>query len=314
MESNQYDLIIPMNDYAAIYLADHKEHLKQFAHIVVNDLPIFKLAINKLNTMKLCEENGIPSPKTFFVENAEELLLRNDLMFPLVVKPQTACGSIGFNIVENKKHLIKVLNTDAGNGPVFAQEYIPQDGPQYGAEAFRNKDGSYSFVLIDKKPRWFPLDGGSPTINVTMHDDTMADMARKLLEAMDWVGYANIDYVVDSRTNEPKIIEVNGRISAAVTIDEAAGINVAELICQNEFGDSATIYPDYKDDIRVSCILTEILWFIKSPDRKKNKPSMFYRKNTKDVIFRLNDPKPFFAFCVQSLKNYRHAMEQRKRN
>ena len=311
----KYDLVVPMNDYGAIYLAKNKTYLSQFASIAVNSSEIFDLAINKLNTMKLCRDNKIPAPKTWFTDNFEDVLKNPSVQFPLVVKPQTACGSIGFNIAYDNAHLQRILDKQGNtNGPVFIQEYIPQDDAQYGAEAFRNGDGSYSFILIDKKPRWFPLDGGSPTINITIHNSEMETMTRNLLDAMHWIGYANIDFVMDSRDHHPKIIEVNGRISAAVSIDEAVGFNVAKLLCENAFGADMTCYDDYPDDIKVSCILTEILWFIKSKDRLKVKPSMFNRKKTRDVIFSWKDMKPFFAFCIQSATNYRHAMTQRKRN
>lgn len=315
IEQNQFDLVVPMNDYGAIFLAEEKEYLSRFTQIAVNDPQVFDLAINKLNTMRICMENGIPCPRTFFVEDINEILADAKIQYPLVVKPKTACGSIGFNIAENMGHLQRILSEQGDiNGPVFVQEYIPQDGSQYGAEAFRNKDGTYSFILIDEKPRWFPLDGGSPTINVSIHDSMMVDMTKKLLDAMNWVGYANIDFVMDCRDHQPKIIEVNGRISAAVSIDEAVGINVSKLICENAFADKMTLYKDYKDGVKVSCFLTEILWFAKSKERFSNKPSMFNRKNTTDVIFSWKDLKPFLTFCIQSAGNYRHAMDQRKRS
>lgn len=315
ISEGKYDLVVPMNDYGAIYLAKDKKYLSQYASIAVNDQAMFDLAINKLNTMRICMENGIPSPKTFFIESIDEILEDNSTQYPLVVKPQTASGSIGFNIAKNREHLKKIINEQGDlNGPVFIQEYIPQNGAQYGAEAFRNRDGSYSFILINKKPRWFPLDGGSPTINVTIHDATMEEMTRKLLDAMQWVGYANIDFVMDCRDHQPKIIEINGRISAAVSINEAVGINVSRLICEDAFECKMTYYSSYPDDIRVSCILTELLWFAKSKNRFKVKPSMFDRRNTRDVIFSWNDLKPFGTFCLQSVANYKRAMNQRKRS
>ena len=313
IETGEYDIVVPMNDYSAIYLANNKDYLKQFAQIAVNDKKIFELAINKVNTMRVCKENGIPSPITIFSNNISEILSSKELIFPVVVKPETACGSIGFNIVDNKMKLEELLTNSVFSGHLFVQEYIPQDGVQYGVEAFRNNDGSYAFILVDEKPRWYPLDGGSPTINITTHNDTMTNMAKRLLDSLNWVGYANIDFVVDCRNQQPKVIEINARISAAVSIDEAVGYNVSELICRNVFNKESLIYSDYIDNIKVSCILTELLWFVKSKNRFKNKPTMFNRKKTKDVIFRWKDPKPFFTFSLQSIKNYKHAMKLRKR-
>lgn len=314
LEEKMFDLVIPMTDYSATYLAKNKEYLSQFAYIVVNDWPVFNLAIDKLNTMRICQEKGIPAPKTLFTDNLKADIERIDFQYPLVIKPRSACGSIGFNIVKDKEHLLRLLENDENaNGPMFVQEYIPQKGSQYGAEVFRDKNGKFSFVLIDEKPRWFPLDGGSPTINITIHNEKMASMSKRLLDAMNWNGYANIDFVLDERDNTPKIIEINARISAAALINFKAGIDVARVILENAFHEEVREYQAYPQNVKTSCILTEILWFIKSKDRFKQKPTFFNRRNTTDVIFSWSDPLPFMVFCIQSVKNYKHAMEQRKR-
>ena len=206
----------------------------------------------------------------------------------------------------------KILRYNMENGELFAQEFIPQDGSQYGAEVFRDKMGRFVFTLIDEKPRWFPLDGGSPTINVSIHNEEMKTIAEKLLTALNWHGYANIDFVVDSRDNQPKIIEINARISAAVKLEYCCGINVAKVIYADAFGETR-IENDYLDGIKTSCILTELLWFTKSKERFHQKPMFFNRNNTTDVIFSWRDPMPFLVFCIQSILNYRKAMAKRKR-
>ena len=314
LEEDKFDLVVPMTDYSATYLAKNKEYLSKYAYIAVNDWSVFELAIDKLKTMRICQDNGIPAPKTLFTENVKADIDNIDFQYPLVIKPRSACGSIGFNIVQDKEHLLRLLANDKNtNGPLFIQEYIPQKGSQYGAEAFRDRNGNFSFILIDEKPRWFPLDGGSPTINITIHNEQMETMTRKLLDAMNWNGYANIDFVLDERDDIPKIIEINGRISAAAMIDFKVSIDVAKVILENAFSEKITEYKTYPDNVKTSCILTEILWFTKSKERFKQKPSFLNRKKTSDVIFSWSDPLPFFVFCVQSAMNYRHAMEQRKR-
>ena len=314
VRTGQYDLVIPMTDYSAIYLAKHKVELSKYAYVAVNDSVVFDLAINKLKTMEICEKAGIPAPRTLFSSDILRDVKDSHLRFPLVVKPKTACGSIGFNIVENYEHLESVITQyRQENGELFLQEYIPQDGPQYGAEVFRDRNGKFIFTLIDAKPRWFPLDGGSPTINVSIHHDQMKKMAEELLVAMDWHGYANIDFVVDRRDALPKILEVNARISAAVKLDFCCGINVAKIIHDDAFGEAAP-QPDYADGVKTSCILTELLWFLKSKERFRQRPWFLNRRNTTDVIFSWKDWKPFWGFCLQSVKNYRKAMAKRKRH
>lgn len=314
LKTGEYELVVPMTDYSAIYLAENKPEFSQYAYIAVNDKKSFDLAIDKINTMRICAENGIPAPKTLFSAEPLKDIDASGLEYPLVVKPRTACGSIGFSIIHDRGQLERALESyDAENGPLFIQEYIPQNGSQFGAEAFRDRNGRFASVLINEKPRWFPLDGGSPTINMTIHDEKMHRMAQELLDAMDWNGYANIDFVKDCRTGEPKIIEINGRISAAAKLNFRAGVDIGRLILENAFADEITCYDSYPDHVKTSCCLTELLWFLKSPNRFCTKPSVFNRKNNRDVIFSWRDIRPFFGFCLQSVRNYKHAMQKRRR-
>ena len=314
IESKAYDIVVPMTDFSALYLSKNKTYLSQFTYVAVNDYPIFDLAINKLNTMRICQEKGIGAPKTLFSKEPLSDIENSGLKFPVVIKPKTGCGSIGFSIIHSVAHLKSVLeNYDNSNGELLIQEYIPQDGAQYGARVFRDRDGNYSSLIIDKKPRWFPLDGGSPTINITVHDQEIEEMSRKLLDAMNWSGYANIDLAIDSRDKKPKVLEVNARVSAATKLDFCVGVNVSKLIYENAFEEHVTQHEDYPDEIKVSCLLTEILWFLKSKDRFHQRPSFLNRKNTKDVIFSMRDPLPFFSFCIQSVMNYTTEMKKRER-
>lgn len=315
LKKEKYDLVVPMTDYSATYLSKNKEELSKYAHIAVNDWETFQLAIDKSKTMKICDENQINAPKTLFSNNPLDDIDKSNLNYPLVVKPKTACGSIGFNLVRNKQELENVISSvPEENGEYFIQEYIPQgDNPQYCAEVYRNSQGNYPLCLIALKPRWFPLDGGSATVNVTVHDELMATTCKKLLDKIDWKGYANFDFVIDERDGQPKLLEINARISAIVKIAFCAGINVSELLLKDAFNDGEDDFKDYKDGVSVSCCLTELLWFLKSKKRFKSKPCVFFKRRNKDVIFSFADPKPFFAFCLQSIKNYKSAMKKRKR-
>lgn len=315
LQNDKYDLVVPMTDYSATYLSKNKQELTKYAYIAVNDFDVFKLAIDKSETMKICAEKGLLAPKTLFSKNPLEDIENSSLQYPLVVKPKTACGSIGFNIVKDYEHLKKVvLSYPQENGEYFIQEYIPQgENSQFGAEVYRDKNGKFSSLLINEKPRWYPIDGGSPTINITVHNDELVNLSKSLLEEMNWHGYANIDFVIDERDGKPKILEVNGRISAAVKINYVAGYNIAKLLLEDAFEEETTIYGDYKDGLSVSCCLTEFLWFLKSKKRFKSKPNILFKRRNKDVIFSFSDPKPFFVFCIQSLKNYKTAMNKRKR-
>lgn len=315
IKKNQYDLVVPLGDKTAMYLSKHKKELIKFSKIAVNDWNVFKYAIDKLNTMRVCQENGIPAPRTIVTDNLLEEIKTDNLKFPVVVKPRTGVGSIGFQVIRSKDKLQQyLLNYDEINGPLLVQEYIEQDNhPQYRADLFRDREGNFKLVMVGKVTRWYPLDGGSGVFAYTIHDSEIETSCKRLLDAINWNGYANIDMVWDAKAKKAKILEINGRTGATIKLDYIAGANISKLILENELGYSVTDMLEYQDNHRMTCLLPDLLWFIKSKDRFHSKPSWFDRKGVHDSIFSLDDPLPTIGFIINSLKGFREAMRKRKR-
>ena len=314
IKTNQYDIVIPMTDGPAMFLSKNKKKLSKYAKIAVADWDKFVLAIDKLNTMQICMNNKIRVPITLCTTDPIKEIDNGVLDFPIVVKPRTAAGSIGFNIVHNRQQLCSLLNNyDNANGPLLVQEYIHQNGAQYGAEIFRDRNGEIKACLVAKIPRWFPLDGGSRVLSISIHDPKIEKLCIDFLNVIDWNGYANIDLVYDCIRNEPVILEINPRTGASIKIDFECGIDLAQLILENELGYKVTDMREYPDNKQISCFLVDFLWLLKCKDRFKAKPSWFKRWKIKDIIFSWDDPLPFFAFCIQSAQYYKRAMKQRER-
>ena len=315
IRENGYSLVVPVSDMGAVYLSNHKAELPSSTRAAVNDASVFRYAIDKALTMKVCMDNGISAPKTVFGENLADRINEIDFDFPVVVKPRTGVGSIGFNIIHTREKLAEYLRAyDDRNGPLLVQEYIPQGShPQYRADLFRTKTGEYKAACVGKVTRWYPLDGGSGIHIVSVHDDEILGNCKKLLDAVGWVGYANIDMVFDERSGKAKILEINGRTGASIKIDYVCGINISRLILENEMDLPVTDMTTYEDGKRTSCFLPDLLWLLRSPDRFRTDPSWFDRKGVKDVIFSWDDPLPSFGFMVESVKSYKSSMAKRRR-
>ena len=310
-----YDLVVPLGDAAAIFLSQHKDEIAPETKVAVNDWDVLQFAIDKARTMKVCAELGVPAPKTVFGEDIVEQIEQTDFSYPVVVKPRTGVGSIGFNIISSKERLLKYLQGyDGANGPLLVQEYVKQGKqPQYRADLFRTRDGQYKAALVGKVTRWYPLDGGSGIFVMSIRDDEIIDNCKRLLDAIGWVGYANIDMVFDEEAGKAKIIEINGRTGASIKIDYVSGVNISQLIMENELGYPVTDMSDYTAGKRITCFLPDMLWLLKSPDRFKADPSWFKRWGVKDVVFSWRDPLPSVGFLIESVRGYRGAMNKRQR-
>lgn len=315
IRENHFDLVVPLRDRAAIYLSQRKQELSQYAKIAVNDWDVMRYATDKALTMSACEEEGIPAPRTVFGDGILEQIDQKGMQFPLVVKPRTAGGSVGFNIFKSREKLALYLeNYDNSNGPLLCQEYIEQkDSPQYRADFFRDRDGNFKAAIVGKNLRWYPLDGGFGVLCTTIHDDVIIEMGKKLLDRIGWNGYANIDMVWDVNENRAKILEINGRTGASITLDYVAGVNVSQLMLENELGYAVSDFTEYREGVKTACFYLDVLWFIKSKNRFQTKPSWFNRRGVKDIICSWSDPKPGVAYLLQSVMHYKTTSDKRKR-
>ncbi|MGI6561551.1 MAG: ATP-grasp domain-containing protein [Clostridia bacterium] len=316
LKRESIDLVIPLSDFSAGIFAKHKEEVEKASRtrIATNDYPVFMQAFDKLNTMKVCMKNGIPCPRTLdAIETIDDVPY--ELSYPVLLKPRSSCGSIGLHIAENRECLGRYIDQvhSENLGDVLVQEFIPQTGRQYNAHFVMDGYSNVKSAVLTEKCRWFPLDGGASTLCRTIHNEDILSSCEKLLKTIGWVGYCDLDLMEDPRDGVVKVIEINARISANVKICFAAGINVARQILQLYREEKVTPENEYKDDVRLRCLHTDLLWFIKSSDRFKANPSWFSLKRTTDQIWSWADPLPFFAFSFQALGRYRKEMKKRER-
>ena len=161
------------------------------------------------------------------------------------------------------------------------------------------------------KLRWYPLDGGPSTINMTVKDEKIKQDCITLLQKMHWRGYASFDLIRDPRDGVAKILEINPRINGTIKICFFAGVNMALQHLQDAFDDPVSDFLDYKEGLYLRYFHKDILWFIKSKDRFKAKPSWFSWKNTTDEIASIRDIKPFLTYSIEVVKKLAHDREKR---
>ena len=311
LRSGRFDIAIPLFDFYAEILARHKAELRDTIHLAVNDWDVFQFARDKLKTMRVCMENDLPCPKTVLAEEPADLAAA-DLRFPVCVKPRSGSSAVGFRMVSSPSDLLPVVQATAAKyGPPLVQEYIPQTDLQYKAEFFVDRHGDIQSACVFSKVRWYPVDGGSSTLNETVHRPDIVESCAKLLRLIRWHGYADVDLIQDPRDGVAKIMEINPRITGSVKICYAAGVDFSEQILQDYLGVPVTPHLDYPAGRYLRYLHTDILWFLKSPNRFRAKPSWFDFRRSVDQIWSVRDPLPWFAYTLASVAKFKHDKQKR---
>jgi len=304
LRAHSYDVVIPLFDHSAEVLAENKKQLSQWTHVAVNDYPVFVKARHKLTTMRLCMENGIPCPRTCLSDGDARPFSLEQIGLPVVVKPRRGEGAKGFCILCTPEQLESILReTETRYGRCLVQEYIPQSDMQYKAEVFVGNDTEVKAAVVFSKVRFYPIRGGSSTLNMTVDRPDIVRTCSRLLQIVGWRGYADIDLIQDPRDGVAKVMEINPRITGSVRIAFDAGVDFAEMIVKSLL-DEPVGEVAYEVGRQLRFFHKDLLWFIRSPDRLKAKPSWFrfFDAKTSDQILSLEDPLPGVAFTIECLR------------
>ncbi len=314
LKSDHYDVTIPLTDFSATLLSKHKDELKRYTNPAVNDWEIFIGAADKLNTMVACMDNAIPCPATLRSAETLDEVIASGIEYPFIIKPRVGYGSIGFHRIDNEEDLRRHFDACVEKfGGMLVQEYIPQTGTQYKCEVFIDGNGEVKSAHVFDKTRWYPIDGGSTCCSTAVDRPDIVESSVKLLTALGWKGYGDIDLIEDPRDNIAKVMEINPRITASVKVCFKSGVDFARQVVEYELGNEVPDYTDYSKGNTLRYMHTDLLWFIESPNRFKSKPSWFSFKNTCDQIWSIKDPLPWFTYTIQGFCKFGTEKKKRKR-
>ena len=158
----------------------------------------------------------------------------------------------------------------------------------------------------------YPEDGGSSTLNAILVRPEIQKACEDLVLKMNLKGLVGVDLMLDARDNTGKILEINVRPVHGITIGFECGVNHAQQLIEDEFGDEVTPMIITKTDTCVRIGQTDMLWFLHSPDRFKRLPRSLGYKHVKEQMFYWDDPLPWFAFLMSGLKDYRKTMIEKQ--
>lgn len=312
--SGNYDAVMPMLEPATDILWANKEEYRKHVKYLCADEEGFMKAYDKQLTMTICTKNGINCPVTKMDdETLNEFLAR--CPFPLALKPRKGSGSRGFHKAENREQLQALLDS----GEVKVEEYVIQEFIKEGethrvSYTFIDDNGVAKTSLMAKSIRPYPLVVGTNSLFMTCYMPDIAEQSERLLRLMGWHGYASVCFIESDEDHVPKVMEINGRISASLKTSVLCGAHIVQQMLERAFGEEVTAYPKtYKDGLRLKHSQAHWLWFLKCKERFKSKPFALSPFKTKDVVFSWGDPLPYFAYTIQCMTKYKGEMEKRKR-
>lgn len=313
IKTGNYDLIFSPFDFSAKILANRKDELSKYAKIYSNDKDIYNAGSDKEIVMRVCMDNSIPSPRTYFDVDSIAQLSEKEIEYPIIIKPRSMYGARGlhiFNSLEEFKGYVEDSHITLSEYVI--QEFIPLGSTVMCAIMFVDSKGVLKSSCLYKCDHLYPEDGGTSTLNSILDRPDIEESCERLIKKMNLKGIVGIDLMIDQRDNVGKVIEINVRPPHGTTIAFLGGINLAQQILEDAFGEEVKPMKIIKSDFCLRILQTDVLWFLSSPDRFKKSPRKLGFKHVKEQMFYWDDPLPWFAFLISGVKDYRKKMLEKR--
>ncbi len=210
------------------YVKAITKHANQFPKNVVvpyDDHEKLLAYMDKKQFYALCEEKGIPYPKTLEITEDKCEFFKPDFQGPYVLKPSNQILYNTLNFEGQKKvfvaHTPEELRATAQkvfragyDDVLIIQEFIPGDDSNmrvltsYSDQHGKVKLQCLGHVLLEEHT---PQGIGNHAVILNEHNPDLMAKFRNLLEELQFTGFSNMDIKYDQRDNQYKVFEINVR-------------------------------------------------------------------------------------------------------
>jgi D-aspartate ligase len=237
-------VLYPTRDEIVAAISRRRDELEAFFRVPTPPWKSVHWAWDKRLTYELAGELGLAHPRTWrFGDPAAAAAAAPEL--PLVIKPAI------------KEHFIYATNEKAWRADtpdrldtlfrraadivpaeeVMVQELIPGDGRCQFSYCGFFKDGQSLATMVVRRWRQRPLDfGRSSTFVETVELPEIEELSHRFLTRIDYYGLVEIEFKLDERSGEYKLLDVNPRTWGYHSLGLRAGADFPLLLFRDQLG------------------------------------------------------------------------------
>lgn len=257
-------LLFPTIEFYTTVVLEHRTELDDRYVVPLVDAAVADRLMNKTDFYRTCAELGVPHPETVIVSPDTDLSVADQLPFPYPVILKPANTDVYPRLEFEGKQKVYLVQDPAElrsvAGRIFAasyaddlivQEYLAGDeSVMQVANSYSDRTGTARFasagqvVLTEYNPA---LVGNNNAI-ISIAGEQLVESIRKFLDGVGYVGLANFDVMLDRRTGEAKLLEVNLRSGATSYYTMAGGGNLIACVVEDLVYDRVTPFTMTRDE------------------------------------------------------------------
>ena len=258
LRRREYDLLLAGNNQTVVPVVEHRKQLEQYVAVPHPDYETLMCGLDKGKTMAAAQKAGIPHPTTLTPDELDLDAVASALDYPVVLKPRTAAGRRGVSVCDSAAELERIYEpARRRHGPLLVQEFVPNGG-ECGVYALYDCDSERKAHVVQRRLRTIPPEGGLSTYRETIENPELVSLADDLLLVLEGVGVAHVEFRIDPRDGEPKLIEINPHFWHSLPHAIAAGVDFPYLLYQLAVEGDCEVVEEYQVGVRSQWLVGEL--------------------------------------------------------
>lgn len=228
-------VLLSCSDDGIELIAAHRDALSR-RFLLDDSNPSAQLAmLNKLDTYRAALAADVPTPR-FWITGPDlgfDALVA-EAEFPLIVKPRLSHvfeGQTGRKlfVVHDRDALARAVDAIAETGTdSLIVEMVPGlDSQLCSYFTYLDEQSRPLFHFTKRIVRRYPTLRGTACYHVTDHIPAAAELGNRLFREVGLRGLANVEFKLDARDGQLKLIECNARFTASNALVARSGIDLA---------------------------------------------------------------------------------------
>jgi D-aspartate ligase len=212
-------VLIPTDDYAAVFMADHADVLRERFLLPKQSAALVREVSDKAALHERCLSLAVAVPRvTVITDRAALESFAATTELPIVVKrarPRLLADgrrATSTRVVHDRGELLRL---DPCSDVLLLQEYLPPaHAEDWLFHAYCDENSDCLVAFTGRKLRSFPPGAGETAIGRAARNPVLEDQARTLLARLGYRGAVSMDYRLDRRSGSYLLLDLNPRVGA----------------------------------------------------------------------------------------------------
>ena len=237
-------VLYPTREEIVAAFSRYRKRLEEWFQVPTPDWNTIRWAWDKRNTYRKAQELSIPTPRTWYPSSLEELD-QIDATPPLVLKPAikehfiyaTRAKAWRAESRDQLRELFTRATKIAGAREIMVQELIPGDGHYQFADCALFKNGSALGSMVVRRRRQHPPEfGRASTFVETVDVPELEVYSKRFLRNIDYYGLVELEYKLDPRDSQYKLLDFNARTWGYHALGSRAGVDFPYMLFADQIG------------------------------------------------------------------------------